>query len=421
MSLTISELEAERAKILEEIENKAQTISGDATPSSKSPSLKSWLNAAEEVMPASKAPHNANSKRADKQMRTPQNAKSNYQSQVLKTPKNKANKASFFGVLIMLTLLLTLLGVIYIAYSSIHKELQNVLLAHEQSIEKIQSIQTDMDALQKAIATGGKVELFVALEDKIFALESQVVALKNQVDLLATPDSSTSLKKENALADPLLVTTADKATQKAAQVADSPLVTQAALEQSLQRYTEKLEAQIDQKFEKILNYISQNNRGGEKKEENRNLSLTSDSDRKPNTETNVSDVKKPVIEQPLVQLIKPVEAPKEPKQPDLQATKPPVAHYSADVKWLMSEPPMHYTLQLASMPDQNSLQDMVIKKQLKQTRILPQTRNGVTNYVLIMGSFSDRKLATALAKQLKSESGISPWIRKIKDLSARIQ
>lgn len=64
---------------------------------------------------------------------------------------------------------------------------------------------------------------------------------------------------------------------------------------------------------------------------------------------------------------------------------------------------------------------MVIKKQLKQTRILPQTRNGVTNYVLIMGSFSDRKLATALAKQLKSESGISPWIRKIKDLSARIQ
>ncbi len=420
MSLTISELEAERAKILEEIENKAQTISGDATPSSKSPSLKSWLNAAEEVMPASKAPHNANSKRADKQMRTPQNAKSNYQSQVLKTPKNKANKASFFGVLIMLTLLLTLLGVIYIAYSSIHKELQNVLLAHEQSIEKIQSIQTDMNALQKAIATGGKVELFVALEDKIFALESQVVALKNQVDLLATSDSP-SLKEENTLPENTHVTTANKATQEATQVADSPLVTQATLEQSLQRYTEKLEAQIDQKFEKILNYISQNNRGGEKKEENRNLSLTSDSDRKLNIETNVSDVKKPVIEQPLVQLIKPVEAPKEPKQPDLQATKPPVAHYSADVKWLMSEPPMHYTLQLASMLDQNSLQNMVIKKQLKQTRILPQTRNGVTNYVLIMGSFSDRKLATALAKQLKSESGISPWIRKIKDLSARIQ
>jgi len=127
MSLTISELEAERAKILDEIENKAQKFSGDSN-TAEQPSLKSWLNAAEEIMPASKP-----EPKPERKMRTKPKtqSKSNYQSQVFKTPRNKA---PFFGGLIVLTLILTLLGVIYIAYSSIHKELQSVLSAHEKSI-----------------------------------------------------------------------------------------------------------------------------------------------------------------------------------------------------------------------------------------------------------------------------------------------
>ncbi|MDQ7031998.1 MAG: hypothetical protein Q9M37_04675, partial [Desulfonauticus sp.] len=150
MSLTISELEAERAKILEEIENKAQKFSGDSKQV-EPPSLKSWLNAAEEVMPASKS---------EQKMRTNTKTQPNYQSQVLKPPRNKA---PFFGVLIVLTLLLTLLGVLYIAYSNLHKELQRVLVANEQSSAQIQEIQTDMTTLQQSIATGGKVELFISL------------------------------------------------------------------------------------------------------------------------------------------------------------------------------------------------------------------------------------------------------------------
>lgn len=51
MSLTISELEEQRAKILEEIESKAGKLTSQNTNKNESPSLNDWLNAAEEVMP----------------------------------------------------------------------------------------------------------------------------------------------------------------------------------------------------------------------------------------------------------------------------------------------------------------------------------------------------------------------------------
>jgi len=396
MSLTISELEAERAKILEEIENKAQNFSGDANKAEQ-PSLKSWLSAAEEIMPASKS---------EKKMRTQAKtqSKSNYQSQVFKPPRNKA---PFFGGLIVLTLILTLIGVIYIAYSSIYKELQTVLSAHENSVAQMQTIQEDMVALQKTIATGGKVELFVALEDKLVSLESQVLALKTQVDKLAVSPStlektvSTHAKNET----PLPSTAVD----------NEQLVTVSVLNQSLKRYTEKLEARIDQKLEAILSHLTR----GDKIIEPASSSFTKAIEEPviPTiTAPSISEVSKPVIDRPLVNLVKPIDSPTTPAK-----AKPPLKNYSADAKWLTNEPALHYTLQLASMPEVHSLKEIVAKKQLQNVRIVPQTRNGVTNYVLVTGSFADRKQANELAKKIKSESGISPWIRKVKDLSARLQ
>jgi septal ring-binding cell division protein DamX len=403
MSLTISELEAERAKILEEIENKAQKFSGE-TKKVEQPSLKSWLNAAEEIMPASKPDNKMRTKAKTK-------SKSNYQSQVFKPPRNKA---PFFGGLIVLTLILTLLGVIYIAYNSIYKELQSVLSAHEKSVVQMQTIQMDMVALQKTIATGGKVELFIALEDKIFALESQVLALRTQVDQLVdspkmleanTPNNTESEKSAPSLSEPT----------PAPNTSDDKLVTVSVLDQSLKRYTEKLEARIDQKLETILSYLSK--QGGEKTSEP--TSLKGKAIEEPVTPTittpAISEVKKPVIEQPLVTLVQTVDTPIAPTK-----VSAPLKHYSADVKWLSQEPSQHYTLQLASMPEAHSLKEMVDKKQLQNVRIVPQTRKGVTNYVLITGSFADRKQARELAQKIKSESGISPWIRKVKDLSARL-
>ncbi|VAW49458.1 putative membrane protein [hydrothermal vent metagenome] len=406
MPLTISELEAERAKILEEIENKAQDFSGDSTIKPEQPSLKSWLNAAEEVMPASKA---------EKNMRTTSKKTSNYQSQVFKPSKNKV---PFFGVLIVLTLLLTILGVIYIAYSSIHKELQSVLESHEQSVKQMKKIQMDMNSLQKTIATGGKVELFISLEDKIFALEAQVLALKTQVNNMKTVESPTI--------EPVAPLDLESS-GIAPKILEHQLVTKSVLDESLKRYTEKLEARIDQKLETILSYLAQQGPAPRKEKEgnvflkpSNNQPLSNDVTDQPKaaitTTPKISDVKKPVIQQPLVQFIKPIESPKSPKK-----VNAPIKHYSSDVKWLMGEPAMHYILQLASMPEANSLKNMVSKKQLQNTRIVPQVRNGVVSYILVTGSFSDRKKANELSKQIKAEFGISPWVRKIKDISIKVE
>jgi len=404
MSLTISELEAERAKILDEIENKAHKISDDPVNNPEQPSLKDWLNAAEEVMPTSTLEKNT--------MRKKVNSKPSYQSQISKQPKNKA---PFFGVLIMLTLLLTLIGVLYIAYTSIHKELQNVLATNQQSVEQMAQIQVDMDSLQKSISTGGKADLFIALEDKVFALESQVKALQNQIGQLQTLGAGSLVSG--------VVPSEDSVTEQASANPDK-LVTEAVLDEKLQSFTNKLEKKIDQKLEAILNYISQGKPVdySTQVEQNSDEETKDSSDRSAPLTVNepasptITATKEPVIKQPLVQLIKKVEAPKTPAK-----TEAPIENFTADVKWLMTEPAMHYTLQLASMPDESSLQKMANKKQLRDIRILPQTRNDVTNYVLITGSFSDRNSATQLAKEIKSEFGISPWIRKIKDLSSRVK
>lgn len=194
MSLTISELESERAKILEEIESKAQSISSGKSSAGENHSLKDWLKAAEEVMPASEPVK-------EEQNMNNSETRSNYTAQVMKPSKNKA---SFFGVIIMLSLLLTLLGVLYIAYTSVHKELQNVLESNQLNTDNMNQLQIDMEALQKSISSGGKAELFISLEDKVFALEAQVIvlqaALKNPLATSNTIDSATAVNSLSAVA-----------------------------------------------------------------------------------------------------------------------------------------------------------------------------------------------------------------------------
>ena len=402
MSLTISELESERAKILDEIENRAQTFSTDGSDNQENLSLKDWLNAAEEVMPASQ-PGNT--------MRKKQENRSNYSSKMIKPTKNRA---SFFGVIIMLSLLLTLLGVLYIAYTSIHKELQSVLETNQKTIEKMTQIQTDMESLQKSISTGGKADLFITLEDKVFALEAQIETLKSQID-------SQALSSPVSTAEP-----SDKVeTQQPVAVSDTATnaVTEAVLDEKLKIYTSQLEDRIDQKLEAILNVLSE----GKKKFDPAsaivdalpNLSKSKAHIATPAIpEPTIIETKEPVVTQPLVRLVKTVEAPAIPSSPSAEE---PIKNFTMDVKWLMSEPELHYTLQLASMEDQDSLEAIAEKKQLKDVRIIPQTRNGITNYILLTGSFMNKADASALAKSIKAESNISPWIRKVKDITARIQ
>ncbi|WP_019556266.1 SPOR domain-containing protein [Thiomicrorhabdus arctica] len=399
MSLTISELESERAKILEEIESKAQSISSSKMSAGENHSLKDWLKAAEEVMPTSEPVKETQDMKNSE-------TRSSYSTQVMKPAKNKA---SFFGVIIMLSLLLTLLGVLYIAYTSVHKELQSVLESNQHNTNKMNQLQIDMDALQKSTSSGGKPELFISLEDKVFALEAQVLALQTALKKSVTTNSTIG-------SNSALNSTSQVAQQADVSVDSNKIITEAVLDEKLKQ----LEQKIDQKLQTIINFLSSG------KEPFSEISSVGE-DMQPATEKepsvamtiaepSVIETQSPVITQPQVQSVQSIKAPVAP-----QEASAPIENYTADVKWLMNEPALNYTLQLASMPDQPSVEAVVRKKNLTDVRIIPQTRNQTTNYILLTGSFKSRKTADKFAQQYKMEFGISPWVRKVKNITARVK
>lgn len=397
MSLTISELETERAKILEEIESKAQSISSGKSSAGENHSLKDWLKAAEEVMPASEPV------KEEPDMKNSE-TRSNYTAQVIKPSKNKA---SFFGVIIMLSLLLTLLGVLYIAYTSIHKELQSVLESNQLNTNKLNQFEIDMKALQKSISSGGKPELFISLEDKVFALEAQVLVLQ------AALKNPLTTSKTTVSGAPLNSTSPSVAPQTDLSMDPNKIVTEAILDDKLNQ----LEQKIDQKLQTILDYLSSGKKplvdvSSVDKVEDTSEDMTI-------SEPSITETESPVMTEPLVKLVETIKRPVAPETPE--KAKAPIENYTADVKWLMNEPALHYTLQLASMPKQQSLEAIVRKKSLTDVRIIPQTRSGTTNYILVTGSFASRKAANEFAKQYKMEFGISPWVRKVKDITVRVK
>lgn len=397
MSLTISELETERAKILEEIESKAQSISSGKSSAGENHSLKDWLKAAEEVMPASEPV------KEEPDMKNSE-TRSNYTAQVIKPSKNKA---SFFGVIIMLSLLLTLLGVLYIAYTSIHKELQSVLESNQLNTNKLNQFEIDMKALQKSISSGGKPELFISLEDKVFALEAQVLVLQ------AALKNPLTTSKTTVSGAPLNSISPSVAPQTDLSMDPNKIVTEAILDDKLNQ----LEQKIDQKLQTILDYLSSGKKplvdvSSVDKVEDTSEDMTI-------SEPSITETESPVMTEPLVKLVETIKRPVAPETPE--KAKAPIENYTADVKWLMNEPALHYTLQLASMPKQQSLEAIVRKKSLTDVRIIPQTRSGTTNYILVTGSFASRKAANEFAKQYKMEFGISPWVRKVKDITVRVK
>lgn len=410
MSLTISELEAERAKILEEIESKAKNLSNsDAAESAQPTSLNDWLNAAEEIMP-------------DKANNNRKKTTASYTDKALHSSRSN-NRMSFFGVVVLLSLLLTILGVLYIAYNTIHKELQAVMAVKDDNIEQMKLLQADMKSLQQAVAAGGKSELFISLEDKVSSLEAEVKSLKEQ--LAKQPIASADTETGNLDSE-----MTDDVTSKTSSSSDNTVITEAILDEKLKNYTQKLEAKIDSKLEKILQFLTngESTFDGEKpvSSANEKQSLEQNSSSEAIKEVKdteemaietpeVKDASTPVVSTPLVKLVEEVKTPAIPEAPTA-----PIANATEDVKWLLAQPKPHYVLQLASMPDVNSLKKIIRSKSLTDTRILPQTRNDLTNYILVTGSFASRDDADRLAKKIKSETGISPWIRKAADLSQRL-
>ncbi|QBZ83373.1 Cell division protein DamX [Hydrogenovibrio crunogenus] len=382
MAQTISELEKERAELLKAIESQAQQMSSSrplGEKDQKEHTLNDWLHAAEEVMPSTP-------KRPTQQSSAPQSTK-----------KTKGNKASFFGVVIMLSLLLTILGVVYIAYTSIHNELQKVLAVKEDSMKEVKMLKETVSELQKSVASGGQGELFTQLQKRVEALEAEVTTLKAQQLTLDSKVVQQATSNTTATALP--------------QKLPSNVVTTEVLESKLKEYTQG----IDQKLETILKYLNLSE--NDKTEPAAKVSVYS----KPE-----DDVEEPTVSEPTEPKVKPLDQPvvrlvQKTKKPTTPEPKAPLENYTSDVKWLMEEPAFNYTLQLASMAERDSIEKMIEQKGLQGAKIIPLERKGEPYYVLLTGSYASRSEADKAAGTYKANFGISPWVRKIKDLSRKLK
>lgn len=420
MAQTISELEKERAELLKAIESQAQQMSVDRSqPDDSGHTLTDWLNAAEEVMPEKKA-----SRRTATTSKAATSAAPKAESSTAHE-KAPASKASFFGVIILLSLLLTILGVLYIAYTTIDKELAEVKEVKQTNQNEAQALQDSMAQLQKSVATGGAPERFTQLEMRVMSLEQQLQTIQSQqqalLDKLEAMSSNRPQTTDAQLDVSTVATAGETAVVSDTNAGDSKdVVTVEVLDKTLKRYTSALEERIDQKLEVILQHLTL----GDVKPELKNQVLLNGSTPKEGTEPTLqidspqgpssNEPQAPRISQPLVKMVQPVQTP---IQPEVQK---PVKHMDQDVKWLLDQPDQHYVLQLASMSDRNALQTMVRQKGLADTYTVIQQRNDATRFVLLTGSFKSRAEANQASKAMKANYGISPWVRKMKDLSVRL-
>ncbi|NCN43121.1 MAG: hypothetical protein CO158_00785 [Piscirickettsiaceae bacterium CG_4_9_14_3_um_filter_43_564] len=383
MAQTISELEKERAELLKVIESKAQNMSSSRpnAPEGKSEhTLNDWLNAAEEVMPTRSSRNSSN-------------------SQPESTPaRAKPNKASFFGVIIMLSLFLTILGVVFIAYTNINSELQKALAINEENQKELSELKQTISDIQQTNAASGQGELFAALQKRVLMLETQLQTLKVQ-QVTSVPQQSAS------------DVTAPTTKPLALEQLPSNVVTTEVLEQKLQEYTKG----IDQKLETILAYL---NNEKQSPVQLRTPQKQSTASAAKVTEPEITQPQAPKVkpmDQPVVRLVQKITSPKAAEEPS-----DPLENYTADVKWLVEEPAFNYTLQLASMSERSSVEKMIEQSKLQGARIIPLKRNGEAYYVLLSGSYESRSEADKAAQRYKNNFGISPWVRKIKDLSSKL-
>lgn len=308
-----------------------------------------------------------------------------------KPAKSKASKASFFGVIIMLSLLLTILGVLYIAYTSINNELKKVLAVNEQAMSEVSLLKEGMSELQKNMASGGQGELFEQLQQRVKLLEAEVQRLKNQP--VVVTETQETLQTEPLSAAP-------------AQLPPN-VVTTEILEQKLQEYT----LGLDKKLEVILKRLAQ---APASQPATAEVAIREEVQQALEVPQPVEPSVKP-LKQPVVRLVETVQAPAEPE------AAPPAQNFTGDVKWLVEEPALNYTLQLASMQERSSVEKMIRQKGLEGARIIPMERKGEPYFVLLTGSYASRSEADSAAKRYKKDFGIAPWVRKIKDLSSKVQ
>ncbi|WP_044406207.1 SPOR domain-containing protein [Thiomicrospira microaerophila] len=380
MAQTISELEKERAKLLEAIEAQANQLSkqrGGATNEARPHTLNDWLNAAEQVVPAKKEPkmsydddysslakprqHNPRIREpmfnpqdfAEPDVTLSQTAQSEAapkmkkKSTALGAHKAKqAQKASFFGVIIMLSLLMTVLGVIYVAYNAVQRDMQQLAAIHSETLDTLGNVQLEVMALKDQIEKGGDADMFDQLIERIEIQQRQLSELRQA--------------------------------QASQQI--SP--------HALREATQQLERQMEARLQGFLTQMA-----------------FSDAPIPPN------DIQTPAT--PSVPTAR-----SEQKVVRLVEQKAPV---DPDVTWLKQQAADNFVLQLASMADRNGIEQVINDKRIQGGRIIPQIRDGRQSFVLVVGSHAQRTQANQMAVDIKEQTGISPWVRRVRDLSGRVE
>ena len=454
---TVKELEAERAKILQEIESKAKRNNSDEPPS-----LKDFLSSAQEVMKDERVniesmstsgsgnfidefadddiimqsdinyqPRKAATETPASSRVEPTPASDNRyagytgQSEPAKSspPAAQPNKLVVIGVILMLGLLATVLAVMFIGYNSLQKQIREVVDAKNDTQEQVFALQEEVIKLQNQ--TG----LSESAGQRFELIEQQLTQQNKQIERILL-----QLKEQKTLSG----------NANAAQIeSGSLLLSEAMLDQKLQKFSEKLAYQIEQKIDLKLAGIIQRL---EKQEENNTIvgSTKISTPVKINQEDEGAVVIEPAEpDLPMVptQTLANTRAATIPLEPETGTTKaeqklltlaqpsretkfekpvPIDPDFPEDVKWLLGEPSMHYTMQLASMPSKASLEKMKRDLRLTEARIIPQNYKGKVNYILVLDSLISRAAASSEAKKVKETLGISPWVRRISDVSKKI-
>jgi len=330
---------------------------------------------------------------------------------------------------------------VYIAYTAIHNELQKVLEVKENSVSELKVLQDTVAELQKSVASGGQGDLFEQLVSKVQKLETEVTTLKAQQLIL-----DKAIK--NQLIEPSMAPSS-----VASMALPSNVVTTEILEQKLQEYT----AGLDVKLGALLKHLNvpiskdmamksaaptaaateqtEQAKSADKSDETKEtvvdkLAKLAEQRMKPKAEPKpIEMIKMPEItvpdlpevdsaNKPLVRMVKQVAPAKAPTEPTADE---PVKNYSADVKWLMDEPAFNHTLQLASMQERSSVQKLIDSKNLQGAKIIPQLRNGENYFVVVSGSYDSKSEARKAAAMYKADFNISPWIRKMRDITNRVE
>lgn len=437
MAQTISELEKERAELLRKIEEEArlakqQNGRGGAAAESKNEtelSLNDFLKAAQEVIPDEAAPilsdpaqrnapagstaANSTSSHQGKQAminsRTKVQAQAGQmgrESQPSQTASTSSQKSTFFGVVIMLTLLLTVLGVMGLIYITLKESIDQLDQNSQSQEQSMIKIAQEVKQLQSNQGGSGNGENFNVLKLKVEQLEKKVYGLEAELQKLQSQPMVTSEEIPKL------------------KVPGDTVITADLLDQKFTLYTQYLGKRLDGKLDLILRYLATEKAADlPSKPEQSTAPTKSEPYQLPRhvkeaDEPKVVEPKQPKTEktlkptEPVVTLVKPATQPIAPNKPS--------THYTEDSKWLAEQPLFNYTLQLASMVDKNMLQRFKQRKKLDHAKIIPQKRGEKVRYVLIEGSYATRSEAKNRARQLNQEVGISPWIRKVKDLTSRL-